>query len=239
LFIKVYKALPASAVKKEDINLSNNIVLPPSALTMLTYLGYFENSKNPIFFRILNIFSNVYTHCRVYDFTADEEYCYLPNNIFDRLGLEKNQKVNVRTKSLKPGQSIKLQPHKKEFIENPYHKIFLEYYLRNYFCLTEGDIISVKFREKIYQLDVLSCLPEKAINISNEIIRNLEINFSLPKDYKEPENIIKLEPLTKEEIVTSLITDNNFRGHYSRMDGKEVTLEQAKQISKKIYENNK
>ena len=49
----------------------------------------------------------MYIHI-AYDFTADEEYCYLPNNIFDRLGLEKNQKVNVRTKSLKPGQSIKL-----------------------------------------------------------------------------------------------------------------------------------
>ena len=72
---------------------------------------------------------------------------------------------------------------------------------------------------------------------------DLVVDFDPPKDYKEPEtkkegiNIKfnsekKEQKLTKKEI-NKLITDNKFKGHFIRIDGKEVTQVMAKKINAK------
>ena len=182
IFVQVYKAYPAKTVHKDNIENSNNIILPQSALNELSRMKDLNDSNDPVLFRILNIELNIKTHCGVADFTAEEGTCYLPDNMFDRLYLMEGQKVNIMKVNLKPGTFIKLQPHLTEFTENPEHNI-LEYNLRNYFCVTQGDTISVKCGEKTYKLDVIECKPEKAIRTLNT---NLEIDFCPPKDYKEP-----------------------------------------------------
>jgi ubiquitin fusion degradation protein 1 len=244
LFIEVYKAYPGSIFGREDINISNSIILPPSALQQLSQIKNFGSTQDPVLFRILNINLNMYTHCGVKEFTAQEGCCYLPLNMFDKLCLEEGQKVNLRALSLKPGTFIKLQPHKTAFIDLPNPKAILEFNLRNYFCCTEGDTIAIQFNNKIYQIDVLQCKPEKQIRTLN---CNLEVDFAPPKDYKEPEkkgtnikfNSEKQEKkLTKEEI-NKQITDNKFKGHHMRIDGKEVTQNQAMKVkAKKEQENN-
>ena len=182
IFIEVYKAFPAKMVFREDIELSNSIILPASALNVLSGMRNFNDSKNPILFRILNIELNISTHCGVAEFTAEEGTCYLPTNMFDKLCLMEGQQVNIRNTDLKPGTFIKLQPHKTEFIENPNPKTILEFNLRNYFCVTEGDTISVKFGKKIYKIDVVQCKPDKAIRTLDT---DIEVDFCPPKDNKE------------------------------------------------------
>ena len=253
LFIEVYQAYPAVFKGRDDIELSNSILLPPKALAKLSLMKNFNDTKNPILFRILNIDLGMYTHCGVADFTAENGKCYLPSNMFDKLCLEEGQKVNVRCVPLKPGTFIKLQPHKTEFINNPKPKTILEFNLRNYFCVTEGDTISVKFGKKIYKIDVVQCKPEKAIRTLN---CDIEVDFDPPKDYKEPEKKPKKEDsssltgsalkfktdqervLSKEEIQKK-ITDKKFSGHHIRIDGKEVSNQQAKKIIKGIEEQKK
>ena len=252
LFIEVYLAYPASIMGREDIELSNSIILPSDALQKLSFMPNFGDSKNPILFRILNIDLNIYTHCGVVEFTAEKGTCYIPSNMFDRLCLEEGQKVNIRAIPLKSGTFIKLQPHKTEFINNKDPKTILEYNLRNYFCVTEGDTISIKFGTKIYKIDVIQCKPDKAIRTLN---CDIEVDFAPPKDYKEPEkpsqvtsnltaSNIKFNSekapikLTKEEIQKQ-ITDKKFSGHHFRMDGKAITNNQALKIIKaKIEQQN-
>ena len=240
LFIEVYQAYPGSIMGREDIDISNSLILPPSALQKLSQLKNFGNTNNPVLFRILNVDLQIYTHCGVKEFTAQEGCCYLPFNMFDKLCLEEGQKVNLHALSLKPGTFIKLQPHKTAFIDLPNPKAILEFSLRDYFCVTEGDTISIKFNNRIYKIDVIQCKPEKQIRTLN---CNLEVEFDPPKDYKEPEpqqkgtnikfNSEKTEPkLTKEEI-NKLMTDNKFKGHFIRSDGKEVTQIQANKINAK------
>ena len=249
IFIEVYRAYPAKIVDREDIELSNSIILPPSALGVLSTMKNFNDSKNPILFRILNIDLNISTHCGVAEFTAQNGTCYLPTNMFEKLCLVEGQQVNIRNTKLNPGTFIKLQPHKTEFIENPNPKTILEYNLRNYFCVTEGDTISVKFGKKIYQIDVVQCKPDKAIRTLNT---DIEVDFCPPKDYKErPKEIstdntrssIKfnsdekvVKKLTKEEIKKQ-IEDKKFSGHHFRMDGKEVTNTQVNKIMMRKLEN--
>ena len=252
IFIEVYKAFPASIMGREDIDLSNSIILPASALGVLSSMRNFKDSKNPILFRILNIELNMATHCGVAEFTAQEGTCYLPSNMFERLCLMEGQQVNIRNVDLKPGTFIKLQPHLTEFINIPNPKAILEYNLRNYFCVTEGDTISVKFSKKIYKLDIVQCKPAKAIRTLNT---DIEVDFCPPKDYKEEprnndsfrktgsggikfnsnEKVVK--PLTKEEIKKQ-IEDKKFSGHHFRMDGKEVTNVQLNKIMKAKQEKN-
>jgi ubiquitin fusion degradation protein 1 len=251
LFIEVYRAYPASIMGRDEIELSNSVILPPSALQKLSLMKNFNDTKNPILFRILNIQLNIYTHCGVFDFTAQEGTCFLPYNMFDKLCLEEGQKVNLRSVVLQPGTFIKLQPHKTDFIKNPNPKTILEYNLRNYFCATEGDTISVKFLDKIYKIDVLECKPEKAIRTLN---CDIMVDFAPPKDYKEPEKVPKNpnsnskikfnsnedpKTLTKEQIQKEIV-DKKFSGHHFRMDGKEVSYNQAMRIinAKKEQKNN-
>ena len=244
LFIEVYKAFPASILGRDDINFSNSIILPPSALSQLSNIKNFGSSKDPVLFKILNIDLNMYTHCGVKEFTAEEGCCYLPLNMFDKLCLTEGQKVNVRALSLQAGTFIKLQPHKTEFTEITNPKVVLEYNLKDYFCVTEGDTISIKFGKKIYQIDVIQCKPDKQIRTLN---CNLEVDFAPPKDYKEPEkkgtnikfNSEKQKPVLSKEEINKQITDSKFKGHHFRIDGKEVTQNQALKIkAKKEQENN-
>jgi ubiquitin fusion degradation protein 1 len=234
IFIEVYRAFPASIMGRDDIDLSNSIILPQSALGKLSVMRNFGDTKNPILFRILNIELNIYTHCGVVEFTAEEGTCYIPSNMFERLCLMEGQQINVRNVILQPGTFIKLQPHKTEFINNPNPKTILEYNLRNYFCVTEGDTISVKFGKNIYKIDIVQCKPNKAIKTLN---CDIEVDFDPPKDYKEPvkQNInnnnnnsstIKFnsdekpfKKLTEEEIKKQ-IEDKKFSGHHFRIDGK-------------------
>ena len=143
----------------------------------------FGDNNNPVLFRILNIDLNIYTHCGVIEFTAEEGTCYIPSNMFERLCLNDGQMVNIRNMELPKGTFIKLQPHLTEFINNPNPKTILEYNLRNYFCVTEGDTISVKFGKKIYKIDIVNCKPGKAIRTLN---CDFVVDFDPPKDYKEP-----------------------------------------------------
>ena len=124
IFIEVYRAFPAQIMLRDDIELSNSIILPQSALDKLSVMRNFGDSKNPILFRILNIELNISTHCGVAEFTAEEGTCYIPSNMFERLCLMEGQSVNIRNVELKPGIFIKLQPHLTEFINNPNPKIY-------------------------------------------------------------------------------------------------------------------
>ena len=253
IFIEVYRAFPASLMLRDDIELSNSIILPQSALNKLSVMKNFGDTKNPVLFRILNIELNISTHCGVAEFTAEEGTCYIPSNMFERLCLMEGQNINVRNVELKPGTFIKLQPHLTEFINNPNPKTILEYNLRNYFCVTEGDTISVKFGNKIYKIDIVECKPAKAIRTLN---CDIAVDFAPPKDYKEPpkqnirpitstsgsiifnSNEKVLKKLTDEEIKKQ-IEDKKFSGHHFRIDGKNVTNTQAHKIMKAKLENKK
>ena len=251
IFIEVYRAFPANIMGRDEIDPTNSVILPPSALKRLSLMKNFGDTKNPILFRILNIQLSIYTHCGVFDFTAEEGTCYLPANMFDRLCLEEGSKVNLRALALNPGTFIKIQPQKTEFINIPEPKKVLEFNLRNYFCVTEGDTISIKFCGRSYKIDILECKPDKAIRTLN---CDLVVDFAPPKDYKEPEpkkpiNIVtgsnikfnseeKPLKLTKEEIEKT-ITDKKFSGHHLRIDGKPISQKTAENVIKKKKEKEK
>lgn len=204
----------------------------------------FSGESSPVLFRILNIDLNIYTHCGVIDFTAEEETCYLPTNMFNRLFLQEGQTVNLRNIKLEQGKFIKIQPHLTAFINNPNPKTILENQLRNYFCLTKGDTITVYFNKKSYDIDIIECKPKDAISTTN---CDIEVDFETPKDYVEPQesssqfgkqsssvkfNEEKIKKKLSEEEIKKKIEDDKFSGHHVRIDGKKITENQVKKIEK-------
>lgn len=251
IFIEVYKAYPVSYIGRDDVECTNSVILPPSALAKFTSMRQgFSNKSDPVLFRILNIDLNIYTHCGVIDFTAEEEVCYLPTNMFNRLYLAEGQMVNLRNVKLECGKFLKIQPHKTEFIEQPNPKVILENGLRNYFCVTEGDTIAVEFRQKKYNIDIVECKPKKAVLLLN---RDIEVDFAPPKDYNEGEKNVTKETQGKtsidyskgeekkhtQEELRKKLEDQKFFGHHTRLDGKKFTENQIKKVEKqKTIKNN-
>ena len=242
IFIEVYRAFPASFLDREDIEHSNSIILPPSALAKLTGLQKgFGRQSSPVLFRILNIELNISTHCGVLDFTAEEGTCYIPTNMFNRLALVEGQNINLRNINLEKGKYIKIQPHLTAFIQNPNPKTILENNLRNYFCLTEGDTITVTFNRKDYLIDIIECKPKKAICTVN---CDIEVDFAPPKDYKEPEQKkpsytqknsgnINFSSKEKKLINEKKIENEKFKGSHMRVDQKKITETQIEKIEAK------
>ena len=240
MFIEVYKAYPVNEIDSNNIQFSNNIILPPSALQKLSVLKDFGDTKNPFLFRILNIQLNIFSHCGVSEFTAEEGMCYIPPHLFSFLSLEEGQKVNIRKVYLRPGNYVKLQPHKTEFINLPNFKLILELNLRNYFCLTENDTMPLKYQNKIFKIDILKCRPRKAIRTLN---CDLEIDFEEPKDFEEYQkkngdknnnmmgaNVIHLEKNSD---------NSNLTGSIIKFNSEPIPEKLSEEVKKeKIYEKN-
>ena len=69
--------------------------------------------------------------------------------MFKSLNLKEGQKVIIKHNILEKGNYIEMKPCSNDFYELNLKEIqiTLIYNLRNYFCLTKGDIISVRFNK--------------------------------------------------------------------------------------------
>jgi ubiquitin fusion degradation protein 1 len=183
----------------------------------------------------MNIELNCSTHCGVLDFTGEEDICYLPLHMFNRLCLHEGMAVNIRNVFLEKGKFIKFRPHQTEFVMNPNPKVILENGLRSYVCISKKDTITIQFNKKKYLIDVVECKPKDTISLTNV---DIEVDFDTPLDFKEEEHKFTKQPsivpneekkLTEFDII-SKIQDEKFKGTGYRVDGKKITENQAKKI---------
>eukprot|EP00064_Thunnus_orientalis_P013728 superscaffoldBa00002286_g13768 len=115
------------------------------------------------------------------------------------------------------------------FKEMPlYVQTLLENALRNFACLTTGDVIAINYNEKIYELRVMETKPDKAVSI---IECDMNVDFDAPLGYKEPERRPQhQEEPTEEEADPSSYADMDtgfraFTGSGNRLDGKTKGIE--------------
>lgn len=79
--------------------------------------------------------------------------------------LKEGDLVQVESVSLPVGTFAKFQPLSPDFLDITNPKAVLENCLRSFACLTIGDIIAVKYNQKVYELCVLETKPGNAISI--------------------------------------------------------------------------
>ncbi|XP_025424066.1 ubiquitin recognition factor in ER-associated degradation protein 1-like isoform X2 [Sipha flava] len=219
-FIMSYRCWSVSMLpgtEREDVERGGKIIMPPSALDTLTRL----NINYPMLFRLTNKKKNKVTHCGVLEFIADEDKVYIPYWMMKNILLDEGDLVQVESVSLDVATFSKFQPQNSEFLDITNPKAVLENCLRNFACLTTGDIIAIKYNQKIYEMRVLKTEPGDAVSI---IECDMNVDFAPPVGYKEPDHGKKD---TDEEMMVDpadLMPEPTgfmaFKGSGNRLDGK-------------------
>ena len=162
-FEEQYHCLSFAMSGKQLIEESDKILLPASALETLARL----NVEYPMLFEISadNAVGGMKTHCGVLEFSAEEGRCYLPYWMMQNLNVEEDTILNVKNVSLPKATYTKIRAQSVEFLEIQNHRAVLEVTLRNFSCLTKGEIITIKHADKLHHLEVCDVQPGGAASI--------------------------------------------------------------------------
>ncbi len=123
---------------------------------------------------------------------------------------------DLKKESTKTQYMIKLRPHRTKFIETNNPKAVLEYQLRNFTCLHEGDTITITAFNEKFDIDILEITPKTPYNAICIIDTDVNVDFAPPLDYEEPS---KKETTVKEEVEAK--KGSVFGGKGVRIDEKE------------------
>ena len=189
--------------------------MPPSALEQLTRL----NIDYPMVFKLTNKKTNRITHCGVLEFVADEGKVYLPYWMMHNLLLEEAELLNVESVRLPIARFSRFQPQSQDFLDITNPKAVLENGLRNFACLTTGDVIAIKYNQRIYEMCVLETRPGPAVTI---IECDMNVEFAPPVGYVEPEKQIRKDDnvVDPADLMPARVGFVAFKGQGNRLDGK-------------------
>jgi len=135
--------------------------------------------------------------------------------------LDEGDMVQVESVSLEVATFSKFQPQNSEFLDITNPKAVLENCLRNFACLTSGDVIAIKYNQKVYEMCVLETKPGNAVSI---IECDMNVEFAAPVGYQEPTH--EKKPAAEDMMVdpADLMPEPTgfiaFKGSGNRLDGK-------------------
>lgn len=178
-FEEQYHCYSVAVRDKAHLEKGDKILLPPSAFDTLARLQV----DYPMLFR-LNAESGQTTHCGVMEFTAEEGTCYIPFWMMQNLLIQEGEVITVTNVSLPKASMIKLKPQHVDFLEISNPKAVLEFALRNFSCVTKGDVIQLPYNNKNYQFELKEVKPQDAVCI---IETDCNLEFDAPVGYKEPD----------------------------------------------------
>lgn len=212
--LRCFPVVMMAGKERTDVDRGGKIILPGSALEHLTRL----HIQFPMLFKLLNKSKNRETHCGVLEFVAEEGRCYLPYWMMKNLWLSEGEIIQVQYVNLDIARFAKFQPQSVDFLEITNPKAVLENALRNFATLTKGDVVSINYNEKDYELCILETRPGDAVSI---IECDMDVDFAPPVGYEEPvkkehkpsSNHTSNHPFSKEKAVVNI-------GH--RLDGKSI-----------------
>ncbi|CAG2065961.1 unnamed protein product [Timema podura] len=201
--------------ERHDVERGGKIIMPPSALDQLTRL----NIVYPMLFKLTNRKSERITHCGVLEFVADEGKVYLPYWMMKyNLLLDEGESIQIESVSLPVATFSRFQPQSEDFLDITNPKAVLENGLRNFACLSTGDVIAIKYNQRVYEMCVLETKPGPAVSI---IECDMNVEFAPPVGYKEPKPIKKSEEEpNQEDLSLDPLEFVAFKGEGNRLDGK-------------------
>nr|ACO11247.1 Ubiquitin fusion degradation protein 1 homolog [Caligus rogercresseyi] len=210
---------------RSQLEWGGKIILPSSALDRLSRL----NIVYPMLFKLTNPASGRFSHAGVLEFVADEGKVHLPYWMMENLMLGEGDLLRVESASLPVASYSKFQPHSSDFLELSNPKAVLESRLRNFACLSSGDVIAINYNDRIYQMSVLETKPQAAVSI---IECDMNVEFAPPLGYVEPTAPSKPTEDDEEEPmdIAGLLPAPKgfvaFQGDGVRLDGKKKRTSQ-------------
>ncbi|TPP64725.1 Ubiquitin fusion degradation protein 1 [Fasciola gigantica] len=171
---------------RDGVEKGGKIIMPPSTLGALSECFICSNFparmnvQYPMLFKLTNQQANRTTHCGVLEFVADEGNIYVPYWMLKNLLLEEGERVYVSNVSLKVASFARFQPQCGDFLDISNPKAVLENALRDFACLTVGDVIAISYNDNVYELKVLETKPDNAVTI---IECDMSVDFAPPVGY--------------------------------------------------------
>lgn len=219
--------------ERNDLEHGGKIILPPSALDQLTRL----NIVYPMLFKLTNAAASRTTHCGVLEFVADEGKVYIPYWMMQNLAIDQGGLLMVESASLPVATFAKFQPHSVDFLDLTNPKAVLESKLRNFACLSTGDVVAIDYNNKTYEMSVLETKPAAAVSV---IECDLNVDFAPPVGYKEPEMPTKIsaadeedeEPMDMSDLMPEPKGLVPFAGDGVRLDGKKKRTTSESEVPK-------
>jgi len=218
--------------ERDDLEHGGKIILPPSALDQLTRL----NIVYPMLFKLTNASASRTTHCGVLEFVADEGKVYIPYWMMQNLALDEGGLLTVESASLPVATFAKFQPQSVNFLDLVNPKAVLESKLRNFACLSTGDVIAIVYNNKTYEMSVLETKPGPAVSV---IECDLNVDFAAPVGYKEPEyqrpqaeDDMDEEPMDVSDMLPEPKGIVPFKGEGVRLDGKKKRTTSESEVPK-------
>lgn len=179
-FEEQYHCYSVAYADKPHLEKGDKILLPPSAFDTLARLQV----DYPMLFKLSSSVDNKSTHSGVLEFTAEEGTCYIPFWMMQNLLIEEGAVITVANVSLPKATFVKLQPQSVDFLEISNPRAVLEHALRNFSCVTKGDIIQLPYNNKNYHFELKEVEPQDAACI---IETDCNVDFDAPVGYKEPD----------------------------------------------------
>ncbi|KRX13359.1 Ubiquitin fusion degradation protein 1 -like protein [Trichinella nelsoni] len=196
-----------------------SVLLPHSALDWLTRL----HISYPMLFKITNSNKDVKrsTHCGVLEFHQEEGKCYIPHWMMRNLLLCEGDMIQIESVDLPVGTYVKLKPQDSRFVGLANPSVLLELKLRNYACLTKGDMIAIEYNDKVMEFLVQELRPTDAVSI---IECDINVRRWISMFQKINQNRLPLQQHFVYRQAPSLPHVENstaFPGKAFRLDGKE------------------
>ncbi|KAG5647245.1 hypothetical protein DXG03_000780 [Asterophora parasitica] len=190
-YLKAYSVAMLPGRERENVSYGGKIIMPPSALANLTNLDL----EDPWMFQLRNPANPAAsTHAGVLEFIAEEGVVHLPYWMMKTLRLNEGDPIRITGTELPKGKLVKLQAQSVHFLEISDHKAVLEQALRNFSCLTQGDIIEICYNSIVFGLLVMETNPGgEGISVLDT---DLEVDFAAPVGYVEPERPKAAPPAT-------------------------------------------
>jgi ubiquitin fusion degradation protein 1 len=202
-FEEQYHCYSVAYADKAHLEKGDKILLPPSAFDTLARLQV----DYPMLFRLTSDTENRTTHCGVLEFTAEEGTCYIPFWMMQNLLLEEGSVITVTNVSLPKASFVKLQPQSVDFLEISNPRAVLEHALRNFSCVTKGDVIQIPYNNKNYHFALKEVQPQDAACI---IETDCNVDFDAPVGYKEPDYSAAAANSASNSIASSLPKESAF-----------------------------
>jgi len=178
VFQEQYHCYSVAYADKAHLEKGDKILLPPSAFDSLARLQV----DYPMLFRLESSDKGTMTHSGVLEFTAEEGSCYIPFWMMQNLVLEEGALITVTNVSLPKATFVKLQPQHVDFLEISNPRAVLEHALRNFSCVTKGDVICVPYNSRNYHFMLKEVKPADAACI---IETDCNVDFDAPVGYQE------------------------------------------------------
>ncbi|KAG8897530.1 ubiquitin fusion degradation protein, partial [Tulasnella sp. 403] len=218
-YFKAYSVAMLPGKERANLSYGGKIVMPPSALANLSNLDL----ESPWMFQLRNP-SNpaASTHAGVLEFIADEGCVNLPYWMMKTLRLNEGDPIRITGARLPKGKFIKIQPQQLYFLEISDPKAVLEQALRNFTCLTAGDIIELGYNSMVLDFLIMDIQPPGAgISV---VDTDIEVDFAAPKGYVEP---ARPAPAPQETMASKLKIDVSSSTPSSSRPGSSLGVSQA------------